>query len=161
MPVTPGYTAHEMLGALQSRYVDTESIPWTEARHGSRMKVLYKDNETREALIMIETDPGCVLTDHEHTEGGPDKALVDLTRGADLVIYDSTYTDEEYPNHVGWGHSTWREGVKLCEIAEAKKFVVFHHDPGHDDTFMDRIARDVTDARPGSVVAREGLVLRP
>ena len=103
----------------------------------------------------------CYLTDHEHTEGGPDKALVDLTRGADLVIYDSTYTDEEYPNHVGWGHSTWREGVKLCEIAEAKKFVVFHHDPGHDDTFMDRIARDVTDARPGSVVAREGLVLRP
>ena len=36
MPVTPGYSAHDMLGALQSRYVNTEDIPWTEARHGSR-----------------------------------------------------------------------------------------------------------------------------
>lgn len=65
--VTPGYSAHDTLGALQSRYVDTEAIPWQEARHGSRMKVLYKDNEAREALILIETDPGCVLAEHEHT----------------------------------------------------------------------------------------------
>jgi phosphoribosyl 1,2-cyclic phosphodiesterase len=101
------------------------------------------------------------LTDHEHSEDGPTKALVELTRAADLVIYDSTYTDEEYPNHVGWGHSTWSEGVKLCNLAGAGKFVVFHHDPGHDDKFMDGIARDVAEARPGSVVAREGLVLRP
>jgi anti-sigma factor ChrR (cupin superfamily) len=67
MPVTPGYSAHDMLGALQSRYVNTEDIPWTEARHGSRMKTLYKDNEAREALILIEAPPGCVLAEHEHT----------------------------------------------------------------------------------------------
>jgi phosphoribosyl 1,2-cyclic phosphodiesterase len=103
----------------------------------------------------------CYLTDHEHTEAGPDAALIALTRGADLVIYDATYTDAEYPNHVGWGHSTWNEGVKLCDLAEAKTFVVFHHDPGHDDKFMDGIAREVAEARPGSLVAREGMVLRP
>ena len=103
----------------------------------------------------------CYLTDHEHTEGGPDDALIALTKSADLVIYDATYTEAEYPNHLGWGHSTWNEGVRLCELAGASRFVVFHHDPGHDDEFMDRIAREVVEVRPNSIVAREGLVLRP
>jgi ribonuclease BN (tRNA processing enzyme) len=77
------------------------------------------------------------------------------------VIYDSTYTDEEYPRFAGWGHSTWQEGVRLAEVAEVKKLVIFHHDPGHDDTVMDRIAEAAEKARPGTVVAREGLTLRP
>ena len=132
-------------------------------RPGIQVRTAHLNHPNRAAGYRIEFDGRsiCYLTDHEHTEGGPDKALIELTQAADLVIYDSTYTDEEYPNHVGWGHSTWSEGVKLCEIAEAKKFVVFHHDPSHDDSFMDHIAREVAEVRPGSVVAREGLVLRP
>ena len=78
-----------------------------------------------------------------------------------MVIYDSTYTDEEFPAHVNWGHSTWQEGVRLCDAAGVKTFVVFHHDPDHDDEFMDRVAADVEKMRPGSVVAREGTTLRP
>jgi phosphoribosyl 1,2-cyclic phosphodiesterase len=39
--------------------------------------------------------------------------------------------------------------------------VIFHHDPGHDDVFMDQVAADAADARPGTIVAQEGLVLRP
>ena len=74
---------------------------------------------------------------------------------------EKSYSDEEYSNHVGWGHSTWSEGIKLCNAADAGTFVVFHHDPGHDDKFMDQIAHDAAAARPGTVVAREGLVLRP
>ncbi len=77
------------------------------------------------------------------------------------MIYDSTYTDEEFPKYVSWGHSTWQEGVRLCDAAGAKTFVVFHHDPGHDDVFMDGVAVDVERARPGSVVAREGMMLTP
>ncbi len=103
----------------------------------------------------------CYLTDHEHPAEGTPRALLDLVDRADLVIYDSTYTDEEYPDHVGWGHSTWQEGVRLCDAAQARTYVVFHHDPAHDDDFMDRIAAEVEALRPGSVVAREGLVLRP
>lgn len=65
--VTPEYAAHEMLGPFQSRYVDPESIPWQEGPSGMRMKELYRDNAAREALILIETPPGCVLAEHEHT----------------------------------------------------------------------------------------------
>lgn len=103
----------------------------------------------------------CYVTDTEHEEGRLDENILNLIQDADLVIYDSTYTDEEYPRFRTWGHSTWREGVKLCEEAGAKTFVAFHHDPEHDDAFMDGLAADLDRHRPGSLVAKEGLVLRP
>ena len=103
----------------------------------------------------------CYLTDTEHTPGTLDRNILDLIEGADLVIYDSMLTDEEYDLRVGWGHSTWEEGVRLCDAANVDQFCVFHHDPDHNDDFMDKIATDVDKVRPGSVVAREGMVLSP
>ncbi len=103
----------------------------------------------------------CYITDTEHQPGKPDRKIIRLIEGADVVIYDSTYTDEEFPDHVTWGHSTWQEGVRLCDAAHVGQFVVFHHDPDHDDSFMDGIAEDIERARPGSLVACEGMVLRP
>lgn len=103
----------------------------------------------------------CYLTDTEHVEGQIDHNILRLIEGADIVIYDSMYTDAEYATRKGWGHSTWRAGVELCDAAGAATFVVFHHDPDHDDEFMDRLGEEVVAARPGSIVAREGMVLRP
>ena len=103
----------------------------------------------------------CYLTDTEHVPGAADLNILGLIAGADMVIYDSTYTDEEFPGYVNWGHSTWQEGVRLCDAAGVKTFVVFHHEPDHGDDFMDGVAADVERARPGSVVAREGMTLRP
>ncbi len=103
----------------------------------------------------------CYLTDTEHVPGAPDRNILALIAGADLVIYDSMYTDAEYDSYVGWGHSTWQEGVRLCRAAGAKRLAVFHHDPEHDDDMLDGIAREVARALPGSVVARDGLVLEP
>ena len=103
----------------------------------------------------------CYITDTEHVPGAPDRHVLGLMAGADLVVYDSMYTDAEYPDYVGWGHSTWQEGVRLCRQAGAKRLVVFHHDPEHDDEQLDGIARELDAALPGSMVAREGLVLEP
>ncbi len=103
----------------------------------------------------------CYVTDTEHQAGKLDENILNLIQDSDVVIYDSTYTDEEYPRFRGWGHSTWREGVKLCEAADAGVLVAFHHDPDHDDVFMDGLAGDLERSRPGSLVAREGLVIRP
>ena len=101
------------------------------------------------------------MTDTEHVEGKPDKTVLALIKDADIVIYDSTYTDAEFPNYRTWGHSTWQEGVRLCDRAGAKRLVIFHHDPGHDDTFMDQVACEAEAARPGTLVAREDMVLSP
>jgi phosphoribosyl 1,2-cyclic phosphodiesterase len=104
----------------------------------------------------------CYLTDTEHVPGAPDRNVLALIEGADLVIYDCMYTDEEYGRaYAGWGHSTWQEAVRLCRAAGAKRLAVFHHDPEHDDEMLDGIAREVAQAMPGSIVAHEGLVLEP
>jgi phosphoribosyl 1,2-cyclic phosphodiesterase len=98
----------------------------------------------------------CYITDLEHEPGDLDEDVLGLIAGADLVIYDSTYTDAEFPAHVGWGHSTWQQGVRLCEAAGAHRLAIFHHDPSHDDAFMDRVAEQAARMRPGTIVAREG-----
>ena len=104
----------------------------------------------------------CYVTDTEHVPGIPDKNVLGLIAGADIVIYDCMYTDEEYArSYVGWGHSTWQEAVRLCKSAGVKKLVVFHHDPDHDDERLDAIGREVEAAMPGAILAREGLVLTP
>ena len=79
-----------------------------------------------------------------------------MIRGADLVIYDSTYTDQEFFRFAGWGHSTWQQGVRLCQAAEVEQLAIFHHDPDHDDNFMDRIAEEAQEMWSGAFVAQEG-----
>lgn len=103
----------------------------------------------------------CYVTDTEHVRGESDANVLTLIRNADIVVYDSTYTDEEFQSHISWGHSTWEEGVRLCEVAAVKTLVAFHHDPDHDDAFMDGVAAALERVRPGSIVAREGMTLRP
>ncbi|WP_373085119.1 MBL fold metallo-hydrolase [Sneathiella sp.] len=98
----------------------------------------------------------CYITDTEHIIGHPDKNILDLIEGADLVIYDATYTDEEYPKFAGWGHSTWQEGVRLCKAANVGQLAIFHHDPSHNDDFMDEVAKNAKNAWPNTFVAQEG-----
>lgn len=111
----------------------------------------------------------CYITDTEHREGERDKTIVELCRGADIMIYDSSYTDAEYPRYRGWGHSTWQEGVRLADAAGVGTLAIFHHDPSHDDAFMDGVAHEAAALRPGRaanglprvLVAHEGLTLSP
>jgi phosphoribosyl 1,2-cyclic phosphodiesterase len=99
------------------------------------------------------------VTDTEHQGGRLDDTILGLIGGADLFIYDSTYTETEYPAYAGWGHSTWQQGLKLAQAAGVRRFVIFHHDPSHDDLFMDEIAAEAERLRPGTVVAREGMLI--
>jgi phosphoribosyl 1,2-cyclic phosphodiesterase len=101
----------------------------------------------------------CYVTDTEHVPGHPDENVLALIAEADLVIYDSTYTDLEFPGRVGWGHSTWQEGVRLCRQAGARRLAIFHHDPDHDDGVMAAIEVDARAAWEGAFVAREGMTI--
>ncbi|MEQ8700664.1 MAG: MBL fold metallo-hydrolase [Bauldia litoralis] len=103
----------------------------------------------------------CYVTDCEHREGELDEPLLDFIRGTDIFIYDSTFTDDEYPKFRGWGHSTWQEGARLAEAAGVGEFVIFHHAPEHPDAVMDGIAEAAHARFARSIVAREGMVLRP
>ncbi|WP_420402913.1 MBL fold metallo-hydrolase [Nisaea sp.] len=103
----------------------------------------------------------CYVTDTEHKPGKPDRNILELVEGADVMIYDACYTDEEFPKFVGWGHSTWQEGIRLADAAGVEKLVLFHHDPSHTDEVMDDIVRQAEERRPGTVAAHEGLTITP
>ncbi len=84
------------------------------------------------------------VPDHEPALGSPIDDLdpewisgFDLARGADLLIHDCQYTDQEYPDHVGWGHSAMSDTLTFARRTEAKRLLMFHHDPLHSDEFLD------------------------
>lgn len=99
----------------------------------------------------------CYITDTEHTPGRPDENILGLIEGADLVAYDSTYTDKEFPGRIGWGHSTWEEGVRLARAAGVRRLAIFHHDPDHEDQFMQRLEEEARLTWDGAIVARENM----
>lgn len=107
------------------------------------------------------------ITDTEHFHDRVDENVLHLARNADAIIYDATYTDEEYHtadsgtgSKVGWGHSTWQEAIKVAKAANVKRLVLFHHAPTHDDEFLDRIGTEAAKHFSGSIImAREGLSL--
>ena len=101
----------------------------------------------------------CYITDTEHFPDRMDEGILGLVKNADILIYDSTYTPHDYANRVGWGHSTWEEGVKLAERAGVERFIVFHHNPAHNDDDMDLISREVRAVMANAMVAEEGMIL--
>ena len=72
--VTPTEAAPQGLASLASRFLDVAAMPWHEPFPGLRMKVLYKDDEAKEATILFETQPGTVIPEHVH--GGVEWAFV-------------------------------------------------------------------------------------
>ncbi|WP_353931660.1 MBL fold metallo-hydrolase [Okeanomitos corallinicola TIOX110] len=104
------------------------------------------------------------ITDTEHFPDKLDENVLWLSRNADVLIYDSTYTDDEYYSSkspkIGWGHSTWQEAVKIAQAANVKTLVIFHHDPAHKDDFLDNVGKQAADKFPGAIMAREGLILQ-
>jgi phosphoribosyl 1,2-cyclic phosphodiesterase len=103
-------------------------------------------------------------TDTEHY-ACPDPHLVELARGADVLIYDAMYTEDEYAGRkgmskVGWGHSTWDAGCAVADAAGVDRLVLFHHDPSRTDAEVLEIERSASARRPGTVSAREGLEIR-
>jgi phosphoribosyl 1,2-cyclic phosphodiesterase len=99
------------------------------------------------------------ITDTEHRPGELDNNVIALARNADIMIYDANYTDEEFPNYIGWGHSTWQQAVLLANEANVRELVLYHHDPKHTDEILDRISIDAANLRALTRVAAEGMTL--
>jgi phosphoribosyl 1,2-cyclic phosphodiesterase len=67
---------------------------------------------------------------------------LELAAGVDLLIHDAQYTDAEYADRVGWGHSTIAHALGFARLAGARRLVTFHHDPSHDDATLDRLVAE-------------------
>jgi phosphoribosyl 1,2-cyclic phosphodiesterase len=99
------------------------------------------------------------LTDNEGPHEERNAPLVALAHKVDLLIYDTTYTEEEIGSKKGWGHSTWRGGIRLADAAQANTLCLFHHSPDHDDEMMDALLAKARAERPGTIAATEQSVI--
>ena len=77
-------------------------------------------------------------TEHDPENAQLDPNVIELSQDADVLVYDSMYTEAEYHSgKVGWGHSTYREAIRVARAANVKRLFFFHHEPTHDDDFLD------------------------
>lgn len=108
------------------------------------------------------------LPDHEPSLGIDITALdvtwlsgFELLDGADIAFHDTQYTDEEYPSHLGWGHSSVSHAVTMGRRASVGQLVLFHHDPSHSDTDLELLRARAVELWGGApnppVLAYEGM----
>jgi phosphoribosyl 1,2-cyclic phosphodiesterase len=86
----------------------------------------------------------CYIPDHEPALGADLSTLppewisgYELASGATLLVHDCQYFDDEYPNHLGWGHSGLTDSLTFARRVEARRTLLFHHDPMHSDDRLD------------------------
>jgi phosphoribosyl 1,2-cyclic phosphodiesterase len=85
-----------------------------------------------------------------------------LAHGADVLLHDAQYSDDEYPVHVGWGHSAIGHVVAFARKAEVARLVLFHHDPYHPDHELEELvaeAQRLWGVDPPVVAAWEGMTI--
>ena len=109
------------------------------------------------------------LPDHEPALAGIEGRSLDwisggaLAAGAEFVLHDAQYLDEEYEAKIGWGHSSVGDAVAFCRAVDARRLVLFHHDPERSDDALELLearARELTGAEQlPPVLAREGMVI--
>jgi phosphoribosyl 1,2-cyclic phosphodiesterase len=109
----------------------------------------------------IETSVGTIVyaTDNEPGNLEYERNLRRLAEGADIFVNDAQYTPEQLERHRGWGHSSWREGVRIAEASGVRNLVLFHHDPDSSDKTVDGILRDAREEFVNTWAAAEGMVM--
>jgi phosphoribosyl 1,2-cyclic phosphodiesterase len=105
----------------------------------------------------LDSPAGSVIyvSDHEHGVADIDEAITKQAVGADLLVYDSHFTPDEYERFKGWGHSTWLEATRLAKRACVRQLVLFHHSPSRRDRDVPQILDDARKEFPATEVARE------
>jgi phosphoribosyl 1,2-cyclic phosphodiesterase len=108
----------------------------------------------------LETKEGVLVyaTDNEPGDEKFDQNVRRLAESADILIYDAQYLPEEYEAcRRGWGHSHWREAVNIAMGSGAKDLILFHHDPDHHDSLIDKVVAEARNYYPKVRAAAEGM----
>ncbi len=155
-----------------TRTVEGVQVTCFEQRHPGRSFAYAFQKGTEKVVFATDNEIDLLLPDPTLPTRDPSiirpipKAFVDFCRGADLLICDGQYFDEEYDKKVGWGHPRATTCVDLALLAGAKQLAIFHHDPMHTDADVDRkiaVCKERAAKHDDKLVvfgAREGLELR-
>ncbi len=85
--------------------------------------------------------------------------LAKFCENADLLICDAQYTEEEYASHRGWGHSTNKQAAQFALEAKVGRLILTHHDPSHDDNFIDGMVEEAQKIFPNTSGARDRMIV--
>ena len=106
--------------------------------------------------LEIDNRSVVVCTDLEH--GEPiDERIVEFARDADLLVHEAQFTDQQLKEHMGWGHSSYRQALEVAQRANVGFLAMTHHDPDHDDAFLREREKECQEIFADCVLAREGM----
>ena len=123
----PASLCFDELPADGARTVGPLEIAWSEMSHPSGSTAWRLDHAGSSVVFSGDVE----------VEDGSGDALAELAEGADVLIMDAQYTDDEYAQRRGWGHSTARQAVDVALDAGVGHLLLTHHDPSHDDAALD------------------------
>jgi phosphoribosyl 1,2-cyclic phosphodiesterase len=140
------FGAHVYFRDLQEGTYDVDGIEvktmlLSHPGHCLGYRVNYRDRS-----ICYITDNELFLPSSEFYSEEYVERLSQFVARTDALIADATYTDGEYANRVGWGHSCISRVVDFADRAHVKTLYLFHHDPNQDDDAIDKklaTARDM------------------
>ena len=148
---------------------DVPRQPWTLGGASLTADLVLHPGPTVGYRIEVADSSFAYLPDHEPTLAGIADRSIDwisgssVAAGADLLLHDAQYTEDEYEQRIGWGHSSVEAAVEFTRAVGARRLVLFHHEPGHSDESLRRLedhAQSLADGGERSPsLAREGMVL--
>jgi ribonuclease BN (tRNA processing enzyme) len=121
--------------------------------HPKNGTLVYKIQSAGKTLVYATDIEGYVLGDRK---------LIEFAKGADILIHDSQYTEEQYGGVIptqGFGHSTAAMACQVAKEAGVKQLFLFHHDPNHDDAMIAQKEEKARLLYPNTFSAYEGLVV--
>jgi ribonuclease BN (tRNA processing enzyme) len=99
----------------------------------------------------------------ERTAALENQRVLEFIKGADILIYDTSYTQKEYETHRGWGHSSYETAIDNARRTGVKKLVCFHHEPRRTDEELAeleaRYRKNFATPTLEIMMAREGMVI--
>jgi len=129
--------------------VEAKRLP--RVAHPSDGVMIYKVMDSGRAVVYA--------TDVELADEEIVRSVAEFARGANLLICDAHFSDDEYEAYRGWGHSSIGMAVELARQAEVGRLALFHHAPHRDDLAMEQLEREARRAFDRALAAREGLRL--
>ncbi len=131
------FAANVQYQSLQEGCIDIEGV-------NISTMLLHHPGQCLGYRVEYDNKVFCYITDNElypHTDPNYDPSyfnkLAEFIKGADILVTDSTYTDDEYATRRDWGHSPISEVARLADKAQVKTLCLFHHDPDQDDNAID------------------------
>ena len=128
---------------------------------GKSIATVY-DHEPFYNLFKLKDDDtdNEIFLEGENAAAEENEKIRQFIKGADIVVHDAQYTDEEYAKHSGWGHCSYHHAVETACGVDVKTLVLFHHEPSRTDSELEELEKSYAQtSNPKIIMAKEGMTL--